>query len=202
MRNRILAALRSGSDARVQKAASHISPSFIFEHSTLHELAKGLAFVIASGDGIEPDLESDIKAMLNNYANHLSPANPSRTRQAPTAVLLIGSNGALGAHILAALLHEPRIHQVYTLNRSSSHAGRQVAAFRECGLPESILDSPKLVQLCGDITEERLGLEQSAFEQVGLSSLYSHTLRSGPLIALVREAQGNPHAHCPQRLAR
>ncbi|KIP07411.1 hypothetical protein PHLGIDRAFT_105771 [Phlebiopsis gigantea 11061_1 CR5-6] len=174
LRNRILATLRSSSDYLVQQAASYISPSFIFEHPTLRELANGVAYVVSNGDGSKQDLESDIRQMIDNYANHLPRQNPPLPRLGETGitVMLIGSTGGLGSHILATLLREPKVRLVYTVNRSSLQDGRQISAFRKQGLPVDILSSPKLVQLCGDFTEETFGLEPSAFEHLRSTVTY------------------------------
>ena len=102
--------------------------------------------------------------MLASYAAHLpTPLAPASPAEGPAVVLLTGSTGNVGSHVLAALLAEPRVARVYALNRS---AGRHADVFRARGLPGALLGGGKLVELRGDVTAERLGLDVGVFDEV------------------------------------
>lgn len=171
LRNRIVATIRSSKDPEIQKAASSISQNFIFDHPTLNELASAIAAIVSpsSAGAREVNTATQIEQMLAKYAQDLSrPIYPAdkKTSKRPV-VLLTGSTGNVGSHILVALLREAQVQKVYTLNRpSSSVHARQEAAFVERGLPVDLLSDTKLVQLAGDVTAENFGLESAIFEQV------------------------------------
>ena len=114
----------------------------------------------------------DIKKMLQTYASHLpQPAAAGPVLLDGIVVLITGSTGNVGSHILASLLAEARIKRVYTLNRaSSSDQDRQTAAFKARGLPVDILEGNKFVKLVGDVTQERFGLSQTVYEEVRLKT--------------------------------
>lgn len=168
MRNRIAGALRSSTDPNAQQASLRISPNFVYDHPTLHELAGAIANLVSTKPDAEVrDFAEDIRAILRSYTDHLpKPLHPADGK-APEkiAVLLTGSTGNVGSHVLATLLAEPRVSTVYTLNRSGP-AGRQAAAFTERGLPVELLNQGKFVSLTGDVTQERLGLDPEIFDEV------------------------------------
>lgn len=115
----------------------------------------------------------EIQELLDTYSRNLPTASYSReiTKAADTGatVLLTGSTGNVGSHVLATLLQEPGVRRVYTLNRLSATAKeRQRAIFAERGLPVRLLSSDKLVQLFGNATVDQLGIERGAFDEVCL----------------------------------
>lgn len=82
------------------------------------------------------------------------------------AVLLTGSTGNLGSHILASLLQSSDVATVYTVDRGSSPLERLKSSFEDRGLSVSLLQSKKLVALGGDLSKSDLGLEKKVLEQV------------------------------------
>ena len=87
----------------------------------------------------------------------------------PPVVLLTGSTGNIGSHLLAHLLAERRIKQVYTMNRPSDMGplARVRAAFRERELPIDLLDDRRLVCLEGDVTQDFFGVGKAQHGMVG-----------------------------------
>lgn len=170
LRNRIIGALRASADPRAKEASQHISPNFVFENNTLHAIATTLATVVAQGAGTsgKGSSEEAIEAMIAKYSANLPRRAPS-SRKAPSeiVVLLTGSTGNLGSYALVALLQEPNVRKVYTLNRPSADpVQRQKDAFRERGLPIDVLDSPKWTNLSGDVSKANLGLADTVFAEV------------------------------------
>ncbi|GJE99007.1 acetyl-CoA synthetase-like protein [Phanerochaete sordida] len=169
LRNRIVGALRASSDANAQKASAHVSQNFVYEHPTLQELAGVITELVKNPEHEKKDPVEEIRAMLASYTDHLpTPAHPADgTTPASPVVLLTGSTGNVGSHILASLLANKRIQRVYTLNRQSPYGSeRDVLAFTERGLPRELLAQGKLVRLTGDVTQDRFGLEPEQFEEV------------------------------------
>ena len=81
-------------------------------------------------------------------------------------VLVTGTTGALGSHILKHLLLEPEVVKVFAYNRSPSIAETQRAAFASNGLDADLLDSPKLRYICGNMDEPMLGLTALVYNEV------------------------------------
>ena len=111
-----------------------------------------------------------MKAMVEKYTTNIpSPVAASASfRSCAPVVLLTGSTGNIGTHILASLLADARIGKVYTLNRPSSTDAhvRLKAAFADRRLPvESLYDS-RCVSLVGDIGQDQFGLEPSVYSEV------------------------------------
>jgi Male sterility protein len=72
------------------------------------------------------------------------------TRDAKRAVLVTGTTGALGTYLLATLLLDPSVDEIFALNRHSRSAkveeghSRQRAAFENRGIKQELLKSPRL----------------------------------------------------------
>ncbi|KAJ6479301.1 hypothetical protein C8R47DRAFT_1178494 [Mycena vitilis] len=75
-------------------------------------------------------------------------------------VLLTGSTGGLGSHMLEILLRLPSVQRVYAFNRKgrTSSSERQLDAFTDRALVVGLLSSPKLVYLEGDTSSAELAL--------------------------------------------
>ncbi|KAJ7877965.1 acyl transferase domain-containing protein [Mycena olivaceomarginata] len=94
---------------------------------------------------------------------------PSRSDSSGHVVLLTGSTGALGSHILAHLLADDRIRLVYALNRKSPGdvptVERQRAVFNNQGLSQDFAHSTKLKLFEGDISEENFGISSQIMDE-------------------------------------
>ncbi|KAF7363153.1 putative polyketide synthase [Mycena venus] len=95
-------------------------------------------------------------------------------------VLLTGTTGALGCHLLAHLLANASIRTVYALNRENGDGGllinRQAAALQKQGLSPALARSEKLVLLIGDLGEVDFGI--SAEMMVELRSSVTHIIHN------------------------
>ncbi|EKM52250.1 uncharacterized protein PHACADRAFT_211524 [Phanerochaete carnosa HHB-10118-sp] len=173
-RNRIIGALRASESSSVRQAAQRISSNFVFEHPTIEQLAATLrSLVDPSGGADAATLHArtrvdEIRAMIEKYSDDLPTARAQAFgRGAAPIVLLTGSTGNIGSHILAYLLAEPRVARVYTLNRPSADPrGRLKAALSERDLPVKELDGPRLVLLAGDVTRDNFGLDDAQYREV------------------------------------
>lgn len=83
-------------------------------------------------------------------------------------VLLTGSTGNLGSHILASLLLCPWVSKVFTLDRGTSPREKLKASFKDRGLVLDLLQSEKLVTLTGDLTKSNLRLDIQVLQQVNI----------------------------------
>lgn len=103
--------------------------------------------------------------MLEKYSNGLG----WRSGHSGHVVLLTGSTGHLGSHLLHSLLGDSRVARIYALNRSSASGSaleRQVTAFTKQGFSLALLSSPKLLMVEADISEHNCGLVNEMYDQV------------------------------------
>ncbi|GJF00095.1 acetyl-CoA synthetase-like protein [Phanerochaete sordida] len=173
-RNRIIGALRSSDDPRVRQAAARVSGNLIFEHPTIAQLATALLALIDPSSAAAVLSPADaIRALIAKYTEGLPVPRAGKgaafTEDDERVVLLTGSTGNIGSHILAYLLAEPRITRIYTLNRPSASGpprAREHAAFRARGLPADALADARLVSLAGEATRDQLGLDAAQYAEV------------------------------------
>ncbi|OBZ73412.1 putative polyketide synthase 22 [Grifola frondosa] len=92
---------------------------------------------------------------------------------APKTVLITGTTGSVGSHILAHVLQSPHHQKVYALLRKSdsgvSPVERQKSAFQSRGLDVALLQSEKLVVLEGTVHEASLGLPPAVYKEIASS---------------------------------
>lgn len=152
-------------------AAAAISQNFVFDFPTVRELSFALVSLVDLTETSElRNKPAEIEEMIRRYTAAL-PVYQARIEATPgnndIVVLLTGSTGNIGSHILASLLRDPRITAVYTLNRpSSTSADRLFTAFRQRCLPVELLSQKKLSPYVGDLTQECFGLPKELFKQV------------------------------------
>ena len=93
---------------------------------------------------------------------------PSPTRR---SVLVTGTTGSLGAHIVVQLASSPMVDKLFLFLRRHSDLldspiDRQRSALRSRGLDEAIVDLPNVVLLEGDLTADRIGLDTQTYAEV------------------------------------
>lgn len=161
--------MRTSDDSIVQQAAARVPQNFIFDNPSLRALSIAIATLINSeAHDSAPDVEQEIQRTVDHYTSHIpKPEFVSDTKSTGgIVVLLTGSTGNVGSHLLADLLTDPNIERVYTLNRGSDIRSRQASAFADRNLPVDVLSGTKYVPLTGDVTLESMGLNSDAFAEV------------------------------------
>ena len=87
-------------------------------------------------------------------------------------VLVTGTTGMLGCHILAQLSLDPSVGRIYALNRASSElVARHFESIRSQGLLGEWLSSPKFRIIGTDISQPRLGLSPELYNEVSIPVL-------------------------------
>lgn len=116
--------------------------------------------------------------MIEKYsAGFVEPVASATFIPTEVVVLLTGSTGNLGAEILAALLRTDFVERVYALNRPSgtrSISERHEARFEDREFDTSLLSSPKLVLIEGEMGHPRLGLPDDLYDEVCSRKLSMH----------------------------
>ncbi|EIW80241.1 acetyl-CoA synthetase-like protein [Coniophora puteana RWD-64-598 SS2] len=255
LRNRIIGALRTDTDANVRtRAAQSVPQNIVFQNPTIRQLAGAVvriaasaapnsaAVTSASGDLpalVEKELEEEktrrvkaIEAMIEKYTQDLTGPAAGAARdviplsgQNKATVLLTGSTGGLGSHLLAHLLVDERVERVYAFNRPAASAGagktsleRQTAAFLDKDLAAALLASEKLKFVEGVLAEEKLGLGESVYDELrnsvthiihaawrldfnlALSSFEPHVRGTRNLVDLALAASSSSSSSAPARV--
>lgn len=174
LRHRIVGALKNSVHDAAKVAAQNIPQNFVYAHPSIEELTSAITKLIHSdadsnsGDGRKKAL---VEEMIAHYSVGLEEAivqESSSTSSGGMVVLLTGSTGGLGSHILEILLSLASVERVYAFNRHGRIpvSGRQTAAFVDRALDVKLLSSEKLVYLEGDTTKSDLGLPPGVWKTV------------------------------------
>lgn len=119
-----------------------------------------------------------MEAMIAKYTNDMfsRPQEPSKTGGDSSSlfleyVVLTGTTGALGSHLLAQLLSNDNVKRVWALNRPSkdparSNIQRQYVSFEDKLLDTGLLNHSKLEFVECILGEPRLGLSRVCYEEV------------------------------------
>ena len=182
IRNTTLHALRS-----TTKVSVHDIPlNFVYNHPTVMQLATFLIGVLTGRAANDKDAAraarlAQMDTMLHKYASAFpTPAWRSAPQQNGSArgpfqetVLVTGTTGRLGSQLLARMLADPAVAQVYTLNRGALTTSnvakleeRHREVFRLWGLDERLLDDGKVTFLSGDLLKPGFGLDQGTVVKV------------------------------------
>ncbi|KAJ7633420.1 acetyl-CoA synthetase-like protein [Mycena polygramma] len=164
LRLRIVGALQNSEDDVAKAASQKISQNFIYAHPSIEELAEALAALAAGGaDGSDSGgNKATVEKMIVKYSAGFE-AHIIHERSGSSGgaiILLTGTTGGLGSHILEILLGLTSVERVYAFNRRGRTpvSDRQTEVFAERGLDVKLLSSEKLVYLEGDTTKADLGL--------------------------------------------
>ncbi|KAJ7625734.1 putative aminoadipate reductase [Roridomyces roridus] len=166
LRHRIVGALRNSEHT---EAAGKITQNIAYSHPSIQDLASAIVRLVRGGDASASDSDSiddhkaAVEAMIAKYSQGFdSPIPPTATtpRSSDAVILLTGTTGALGSHILAMLLESASVQRVYAFNRRGRTAisERQHDAFVDRGLNTELLSSGKLAYLEGDTAKADLSL--------------------------------------------
>lgn len=154
-----------------------LEPGFVYQHPTPQSLATAL-LALKAGERQDTDQSTEahitaMRQMLEKYA-HWKPSAASngatpRPSTASDAVLVTGTTGGLGAHLLALLVRDTTVSRVFAVNRASTSASllqRQRAALTSRGLDPAIAESPKVQLIEADLAAPQMGLAPDLLNQL------------------------------------
>ncbi|KAL6306740.1 hypothetical protein BKA93DRAFT_894740 [Sparassis latifolia] len=173
IRNTILRGLRDSAQLDVRRNFGN----FVYEYPSIARLSTYIsALAFGTDENADISLEKKVdtmRAMAAKYSENLPMHQPIAgiaPLQTGDVVLLTGTTGSLGCHILVQLSLDPQILRIYALNRGSKSGvallERQKIALLERGLDAAILDSGKVVLLEGDLTSSYFGVPESVFKKM------------------------------------
>ncbi|KAF5361117.1 hypothetical protein D9758_009087 [Tetrapyrgos nigripes] len=165
IKNTLLRTFPSRVDAR------KFSSNFVYAHPSIEKLSQFLVEVCSEA---VPGFDSasilakkceEMQRLVEKYSSDL-PSFSGTDEPNNEVVLLTGTTGGLGAHVLEHLLRLPTVSKVYALNRQGAQTtlSRHEAVFAERGLDIAVLKSPKLFLLDADLPSEHLALDATTYE--------------------------------------
>ncbi|SJL11225.1 uncharacterized protein ARMOST_14628 [Armillaria ostoyae] len=135
IRNTLLRALQDSAEFDIRQTTDN----FVYTYPSIAQLAKFLASVaqgkhVAVGSGSPVDA---MQAMVDKYSKNFVVTPEKKSDKVTKRVVLItGTTGALGTHILASLVLDENVQHIYAVNRpgDASVDERQQRAFARHGI--------------------------------------------------------------------
>ena len=130
----------------------------IYDTSNVDRLAKHI-YALRVGNKSPEDGEDEIEemeTMIRKYSTFKKHTPGLTSTPEGHVVVLTGSTGSLGAHVLVSLLARPDVRNVYCLVRGENGQERVLKVLRQRGLRAP--DERRLVALTSDLSREDLGL--------------------------------------------
>lgn len=160
MRGLILKDLDLGGNGR------KVGRNVIFDTANTTHLARHLHAIRV--DNVEQnETAEDIEEMetlikrYSTFKKHVPGPSPAPEGH---VVVLTGSTGSLGAHVLTLLVTRSDVRKVYCLVRGENPQERVLEALRKRGL--SVPDTTHLVALTSDLSRNDLGLSPAIFAKL------------------------------------
>ena len=171
LRRRITGALHSTTSEKAKAATAFINQNTVYTYPTIDRLTNYLVSLVANPNPKRTeDIKSHVDQMETMIAQYSNPWPTINVNAEPgSVVLLTGSTGSIGSHILETLLRDPRILRIYAFNRPSRQVSlldRHIERFEDKGFDKALLNSKKIVFLEGDASRDNLGVPLSVFNEV------------------------------------
>ncbi|KAJ3539483.1 hypothetical protein NM688_g6353 [Phlebia brevispora] len=215
IRNAILNSARTSG-----KHLDSLPPNFVFQGTSIEgitALVIHAAVSAPSADKSDNARVQELLSLVDRFTTNLCPRSDISQEAAPQhdVVLLTGSTGGFGCHILTELLVDSSIEKIYAFNRGIDTRQRQLENLKKQGLSEECVSSPKVVFLEGELSEPAFGLGVTRYNEVRSSvthiihnawkvdfnqSAKSYEKQLSGLRNLVDMALSSPHLRSPRLL--
>jgi Male sterility protein len=177
------------------RRGSQVPQTIVYSYPTIQQLSNWLWKELTGTNehmGMEVDVKATVATMKDLTRKHLQiladgvrasrqtgvdGTNGTVHQDEKRAVLVTGTTGALGAHLLETLLLDSTVDEVFALNRHPRSAKaeqivlRQKAVFDKRGISRELLESPKLTFVDADRIED---IEPDVISRVCSWRLFPH----------------------------
>ncbi|CUA76307.1 L-aminoadipate-semialdehyde dehydrogenase large subunit [Rhizoctonia solani] len=169
------AALHASHDPKLQAYARTLNQTVIFDNPTVQQLALFLVQHIASPNvpnsrpaTVLDNIRSMIQKYDSNWPQHPRISSIRRPHILGERIVITGTAGALGSHLLAQLLANDRIERVWALNRRSGGdiRDKQRLSFEDKMLDLKLLSNEKLIFVEAALEDAKLGLSENLYDEI------------------------------------
>ncbi|KAH8890655.1 acetyl-CoA synthetase-like protein [Thozetella sp. PMI_491] len=140
-----------------------LGQNVVFEYPSVELLAKHL-YSLRSGEKAEKDDEIALMRQLIDKYSSFSPREPGSVSPDGETVILTGTTGSLGAHILGQLVKKTHVKKVWCLVRAASPLAahvRVLSTLAAKGISDlSAQELGKIISLPADLSSPSLGLSE------------------------------------------
>ncbi|XPS96951.1 hypothetical protein M3J09_006198 [Ascochyta lentis] len=151
------------------RGANATAPT-IYSNPTVKQLSEALSQSVTKSSGqppVPPTREEKLSAMVRKYTKDMvrqkgimeAPKRPSKH-----TVVLTGSTGSLGSHILEQLLKNPDVEKVYCMNRSDNAETRQKDSFIKFHNQSADFSKAEFVKT--DFGSDKFGLSDAVYSHL------------------------------------
>ena len=154
---------------------SWLSAQTLYMNPTIHSLSSTIHKRLSQDEKSldEDDSSEQLRAMnmasfVHKYTQDLPQTHEKKSWSPSTSglnVVLTGSTGSLGTHLLLALLDDVKTSKIYCLNRSVDAREKQTERFRQLGVRHN-LDPSRVDFITADFSQSKLGLTELQFEEL------------------------------------
>ena len=152
---------------------SRLSAQTVYTNPTIQKLAKAIHESLGpqdmsreESDGLGELRITKMATLVQKYTDNLPQVSPRKNQLLEGSklnVVLTGSTGSLGTHLLLSLLDDLAIEKIYCLNRSVNGRERQEESFTNLGLKR---DLSKVEFIKSDYGENQLGLSDAQYSRL------------------------------------
>ena len=148
---------------------SWLKSRVIYANPTINKLSRAVSSELCTESTLDTGFDTARKspiaimaALVQKFTQDL-PHIPSRTEPSKHQVILTGSTGSLGSHLLRALVNDPKVSKIYCLNRSADARDRQKKKYKE---QSQDLDLTKAEFLQVNLVNPSLNLNDATFAKL------------------------------------
>lgn len=154
-----------------------VPANLVYAHPSIAALSEAVLRLLT---GAPEDAETprvprveEMRALLEKYSRDFgkprweAAGRDTLARDGGETVLITGSTGRLGSHLLAQILSRKDVRRVYALNRGRRGKERQVEAFEMWKLDKKLLEDKERVVFHGARLDTKdLGMGSALYEEV------------------------------------
>ncbi|KAF8601146.1 acetyl-CoA synthetase-like protein [Ceratobasidium sp. AG-I] len=145
----------------------------IFDNPTIQQLAGALIRLHSGEQASVPAVHDQVRSMIQKYDSYSTrePILLEARSNVKERVLVTGTTGGLGSHLLFALLQSEKVEKIWALNRGSKEEviARQKLSFQDKLLDVGLLESKRLSILEADLEDKFLGLDGPVYQEINQS---------------------------------
>ncbi|KAH0586648.1 hypothetical protein H2248_007864 [Termitomyces sp. 'cryptogamus'] len=151
----------------------------LYEFSSLASLANYLSNLVSDASLEFDSRSNEVEAMLkwvqeSTFEPTTHTSDVSVTQQkSKNAVLITGTTGSLGCHLLYTLANDPEYSHIYAVNRIHSNAmtllQRQTRILEENGLDPSVLSSGGITLIEQDLSSQSWDIDKELYDEMSAS---------------------------------